>query len=94
MLNDCILNVNIPNTEVKGWKIRKLGERKYDNVMEERISPFGQRYFWIGGSIKDMEQDEDSDITCVNNGYISITPVNIEMTNLEKFEMLKNIKML
>lgn len=41
-----------------------------------------------------MEQDEDSDITCVNNGYISITPVNIEMTNLEKFEMLKNIKML
>ena len=94
LLNDCILNVNIPNTEVKGWKITKLGERKYDNVMEERISPFGQRYFWIGGSIKDMEQDEDSDITCVNNGYISITPVNIEMTNLEKFEMLKNIKML
>lgn len=45
LLNDCILNVNIPNTEVKGWKITKLGERKYDNVMEERISPFGQRYF-------------------------------------------------
>ena len=94
LLSDCILNVNIPNTEVKGWKITKLGERKYDNVMEERISPFGQRYFWIGGNIKDIDQDEDSDITCVNNGYISITPVNIEMTNLEKFEMLKNIKYL
>lgn len=94
LLKDCILNVNIPNTKVKGWKVTKLGERKYENVMEERISPFGQRYFWIGGNIKDIDQDEDSDITCVNNGYISITPVNIEMTNLSKFEILKNIKIL
>ena len=48
----------------------------------------------IGGSIKELEQEEESDIICVNNGYISITPVNIEMTNLEKFEMLKDIKLL
>ncbi len=94
LLNDCILNVNIPNMTVKGCKITKLGERKYDNVLEERISPFGQRYFWIGGDIRELEQDEDSDITCVNDGYISITPVNIEMTNLEKFERLKDVKIL
>lgn len=94
LLNDCILNVNIPNTDVKGWKVTKLGERKYDNVMEERISPFGQRYFWIGGNIKHMEQDEDSDITCINNGYISITPINIDMTNLKKIQALKDMKIL
>ena len=94
LLNDCILNVNIPNTKVKGSKITKLGERKYDNVIEERISPFGQRYFWIGGNVKELNQDEESDITCVNNGYISITPVNIEMTNMNKFEILKDIKIL
>lgn len=91
LLNDCILNVNIPNTEIKGTKITKLGERKYDNAMEERVSPFGSRYFWIGGTIKDLEQDEDSDITCINNGYISITPVSIEMTNLTKFKRLKDL---
>ena len=94
LLNDCILNVNIPDTKVKGYKVTKLGERKYENVMEERMSPFGQRYFWIGGNIMELDQDKDSDITCVNNGYISITPVNIEMTNLGKFETLKGIKML
>lgn len=94
LLNDCILNVNIPNTKIKGSKITKLGERKYDNVMEERISPFGQRYFWIGGNIRELDQDEDSDITCINDGYISITPVNIEMTNLKKFEILKDIEIL
>ena len=82
------------NSKIKGYKITKLGERKYDNVMEERISPFGQRYFWIGGNIKDLEQDEDSDITCIKEGYISITPVNIEMTNLDKFKILKDLKMI
>ena len=94
LLKDCILNINIPNSKIKGYKITKLGERKYDNVMEERISPFGQRYFWIGGNIKDLEQDEDSDITCIKEGYISITPVNIEMTNLDKFKILKDLKMI
>lgn len=94
LLNDCILNVNIPNTEIKGWKVTKLGERKYDNVMEERISPFGQKYFWIGGNIKEVDQDEDSDITCVNSGCISITPINIEMTDINKFKILKDIKIL
>lgn len=91
LLNDCILNVNIPNTEIKGTKITKLGDRKYDNAMEERLSPFGKKYFWIGGNIKDLKQDEDSDITCINNGYISITPVSIEMTNVAKFKTLKDL---
>ena len=44
--------------------------------------------------MKELEQDEDSDIACVNEGYISITPVNIEMTNLNKINILKNIKMI
>lgn len=94
LLNDCILNVNIPNTEVKGSRITTLGERKYDNVMEERVSPFGQKYYWIGGNIKELKQDKNSDIVCVNEGYISITPVNIEMTNLDKFNILKNMEIM
>lgn len=94
LLNDCMLNVNIPNTEVKGSRITTLGERKYDNVMEERVSPFGQKYYWIGGNIKELEQNKDSDIICVNEGYISITPVNIEMTNLDKFNILKNMEIM
>ena len=50
LLNDCILNVNIPNTKIKGSKITKLGQRNYDNAMVEKINPFGQKYYWIGGT--------------------------------------------
>lgn len=94
LLNDCILNVNIPNTKIKGSKITKLGQRNYDNAMVEKINPFGQKYYWIGGKLMELDQDEDSDIACVKDGYISITPINIEMTNLRKFELLKDIKMI
>ena len=94
LLNDCILNVNIPNTKIKGSKITKLGQRNYDNAMVEKINPFGQKYYWIGGKLMELDQDEDSDIACVKDGYISITPINIEMTNLIKFELLKDIKMI
>ena len=45
LLNDCILNVNIPNTKIKGSKITKLGQRNYDNAMVEKINPFGQKYY-------------------------------------------------
>nr|WP_295610031.1 5'/3'-nucleotidase SurE [uncultured Terrisporobacter sp.] len=94
LLNDCILNVNIPNTKIKGSKITKLGQRNYDNAMVEKINPFGQKYYWIGGKLMELDQDKDSDIACVKDGYISITPINIEMTNLRKFESLKDIKMI
>ena len=87
ILNDCILNVN---GEVKGTKITRLGERKYENVLEERVSPHGKRYFWIGGKVKELEQENDSDIIAIEEGYITITPVNIDMTNNKKIEILKN----
>lgn len=89
LLNDCILNVNIPSGEIKGSKITRLGERKYDNVLEERFSPYGKRYFWIGGKIKELKQETDSDIIAIEEGYITITPINIDMTNNEKIDRLK-----
>lgn len=91
ILEDCILNVNIPNKEIKGTKVTVLGERKYENVMEEIYSPYGKRYFWIGGKIKNIEQVENNDIDCVEEGYISITPVNIDMTNKNKVNYIKDL---
>ncbi|HSQ89795.1 5'/3'-nucleotidase SurE [Romboutsia sp.] len=91
ILDDCVLNVNIPSEDIKGFKITKLGERKYENVMEERFSPYGKRYFWMGGKVKELEQEQDSDIVAVEKGYISVTPVNIDMTNLGKINVLKEI---
>lgn len=90
-LHDSILNVNIPTGENKGFKITKLGQRIYENVIEDRTSPRGKRYVWMGGDIKQVYQEPDSDVLAIEEGYISVTPVNIEMTNLKKMNLLKDM---
>lgn len=91
---DCILNINIPYGDIKGYKITKLGIREYDNVIEERKSPYGKRYVWIGGQVRKLDQEKDSDIQAIEEGYISITPINIDMTNYKKIDVLNNINLL
>lgn len=90
-LDEIILNVNFPKGDKKGVKITKLGERVYNNVMDDRKSLRGQRYIWMGGDLADVPQDKDSDIVAVENGYVSITPVHIDMTNLSKMKTLKDL---
>ena len=90
-LNGNILNVNFPKGEKKGVRITKLGKRVYNNVMDDRQSVRGQRYVWMGGELASIEQDKDSDIFAVENGYISITPVHINMTETNRIEELKEL---
>ncbi|MGM9536655.1 MAG: 5'/3'-nucleotidase SurE [Intestinibacter sp.] len=90
-LDEIILNVNFPKGDKKGVKITKLGQRVYNNVMDDRKSLRGQRYVWMGGDLADVPQDKDSDIIAVENGYVSITPVHIDMTNLSKMKTLKDL---
>ena len=59
--------------------------------MDDRKSLRGQRYVWMGGDLADVPQDKDSDIIAVENGYVSITPVHIDMTNLSKMKTLKDL---
>ena len=94
IFNDCILNVNIPNSNIKGYKVTQLGIREYENDIEERTNPYGQKYVWIGGEVKKLKQEKESDIKAIEDGYISITPVNIDMTNYKKIEVLKSIDLL
>lgn len=94
IFDDCILNVNIPNKDIKGFKVTKLGIRKYENNIEERQSPYGKRYVWIGGKVKKLDQEENSDINATEEGYISITPINIDMTNMKKLQILNNLDLL
>ncbi|MDD3364371.1 MAG: 5'/3'-nucleotidase SurE, partial [Syntrophomonas sp.] len=89
-----LLNINIPvlpPEEVKGIRISKLGARNYDNLFEERHDPRGNTYYWLGGGVLKEEQDEDSDVYAVEQGYISITPIHLDLTDynlMDKYQQL------
>ncbi len=82
-----LLNVNFPRGEIKGIKITRLGKRIYKDVVE--YIPAGNRNFYILKGEPSFEKETDTDFDAVYNGYISITPLRLDLTNTEDMNDLK-----
>ncbi len=88
---DTFLNVNVPDTkEIKGIKFTRQGKRIYDNSIKETLDPRGRKHYWIGGGVPMWESGEDTDFEAVQNGYISVTPIHLDLTNYKALKYMKN----
>ena len=77
------LNVNVPDlpvSEIKPSRLTRQGKRIYSKKIEEILQPGGKRGFVLGGDISSGEPIEDSDIVAVEQGHISVTPLQIDTT--------------
>lgn len=91
---DTIININvpgIPRPEIKGMRVTRLGRRQYENLFEERKDPRGNIYYWMGGDVVEEDQEPDSDVTAVNQGFVSLTPIHFDLTNYELMEKYRRI---
>lgn len=87
-----MLNVNIPNLpleQIKGLRITKQGKRVYGEEIVEKTDPRGRPYYWIGGNELGFKDIKDSDIVCVKNGYISVTPIKLDLTSYDYLDILR-----
>ncbi len=78
------LNVNfpaLPPERVCGIQVTRLGRRVYRDVLIKRLDPKGRPYYWIGGDPPGGEPAEGTDIGALARGYISVTPLNLDMTD-------------
>lgn len=91
-----VLNINIParpREEIKGVRFTRMGVRKYDGFVHQRQDPWGRHYYWLGGAPGALESDElDIDIMAVDQGYVSITPLQFDLTNYQELERLQRAK--
>ncbi len=79
---DTLLNVNVPAVKnIKGYKITTQGKRFFSDAVVEKVDPRGKKYYWIGGDMERWEGGKDADFYAVGKGYISITPIHLDMTN-------------
>jgi len=81
------LNVNIPAIpydQIKGVRVTRLGKRVYRDVIVEKTDPRGKLYYWIGGEEPTWENDDSSDFTAVEHGYVSVTPLTFELTDYKE----------
>ena len=90
---DTILNINFPNlpiTEVKGIKVTRFGNRhKAENTIKE-LDPRGRKIYWIGPAGPEADAGEGTDFHAIKNGYVSITPMQVDMTKHSVLESIKN----
>jgi 5'-nucleotidase len=92
---DVLLSVNIPYLpldKLTEFRITRQGRRVYRDVLVRREDPWAQPYYWIGGEFPTGIPEEDTDVGAVEQGYISITPLHLDMTAYSHIDMLKKWK--
>jgi 5'-nucleotidase len=87
-----ILNVNFPVGAFKGVRIAKLGKRIYSEGVIERLDPRGRKYYWIGGEPPVWHPGEDTDFEAIQEGYVAITPLHLDLTHHESIPRLKPLE--
>jgi 5'-nucleotidase len=87
-----LLNINVPcrpGAAPAGVKITRQGLRVYRDELVRREDPRGIPYYWIGGEPPTGVEEEGSDFSAVMNGFISITPIQLDLTAHDQIAALK-----
>lgn len=84
-----LLNINIPNRDVKGVRVTRQGIKNARPVISEHIDPRGKPYFWIGEEYFNNSAAEGTDYKAIDQGYISVTPLKSDMTDHRALEAIE-----
>ena len=81
---ETFFNINLPDrpvSEIEGVRVTSLGRRVYSDSLVRREDPAGREYYWIGGGVSSWTGSEDSDFRAVEAGFVSVTPLHLDLTN-------------
>ncbi len=90
-----LLNINIPylkEDELKGFMITRQGLRLYRDELDARKDPRGKPYYWIGGQFPIGVLEEGTDYGAIKAGYVSLTPLQLDLTAVQAMEKMKKWK--
>ena len=79
-----VLNVNIPSLPkelLKGIRICRQAYAKYEEDFLERTDPHGRRYYWLTGEFVNFDKGKDTDVWALDHNYVSVVPVQFDLTN-------------
>jgi 5'-nucleotidase len=88
---DTILNVNVPDLpwdEIRGYEVSRLGNRHRAEPCIRQLDPRGRPIWWIGPPGSAQDAGAGTDFHAVHNGYISITPIHVDLT---RYQALENV---
>ncbi len=87
-----LLNINVPAcgpADIRGIRFTRQGRRVYKNAIQETFDPWGRKHYWIGGGTVQWTGGEDTDEQALRAGYISVTPIQLDLTNHAGIDFLR-----
>lgn len=78
-----LLNVNIPNRpydEIRGIAVTRQARSRWEEEFAERVDPFNRPYYWLTGRFVNLDDGDNTDLDAIENGYVSVTPVQHDLT--------------
>jgi len=87
-----LLNINVPKDPIRGVRLTRLGVRRYTEGIIEDVDPRGRQILWVGGGQPMWEATPGTDFHEVSGGYVSVTPLNLDMTDRELLRRLEDTR--
>jgi 5'-nucleotidase len=88
-----LFNVNVPNLPagaIRGWAVTRQGRRVYNETVVRKVDPRGHAYYWIGGASPTWEHGGGTDYEAVRDGWVSLTPLHLDLTNHGMLDELRS----
>lgn len=86
---DTFINVNVPDSVPQGMRLTRQGKRTYEDIVVQNRDPRGRTYYWIGAGELGFQDLEGTDFNAVKNGYVSVTPLHLDLTNYAAMDRLR-----
>ncbi|VVC76190.1 5'-nucleotidase SurE [Aquicella siphonis] len=93
LTSDTILNVNVPDVpfaELRGIQVTRLGTRHIAEPTIKAIDPRGRKIYWVGQPGPEQDAGPGTDFYAVNTGYVSVTPLHLDLTHYKVLDELSN----
>jgi len=91
---DTFLNINVPNlpaAQLRGARATSQGSRRYKGDMSRHVAPIQGEYFWRGGEVIDRAEHPDADVSVIKDGWISVTPLHVDLTRRDALETVARV---
>lgn len=91
-----LLNVNVPavaSAKIRGVRITRQGNSRWDDTFDVRVDPNNKTYYWLTGKLDVQDSTDDTDVVAVRNNYISVTPIQYDLTDYRSLKSMRSWKL-
>lgn len=88
-----LLNVNVPalpGDQIEGIALTRQARSRWEEGFQERTDPADRPYYWLAGTFVNLDDGSETDLAAIDRGYVSVTPIQHDMTAYEAFDTLRD----